>query len=82
MAPARFVQRGASVFSGGFIGLKPIWQKPQAIPMRYGGSILPGLLKYASAFQLALSNLGFGKRRKPTIPVGSPGTVGTGGCSH
>src|SRR5262245_5945013 len=63
--------------AGGLIGLYPTWQKPHAMPMRYGGSIALRSFRYASRLQREGSNDGLANRRRPTIPEGWPGICGT-----
>jgi hypothetical protein len=52
------------------------------MPTRYGGSALDGSVEYFAASHFAGSNFGLGNFRRPTMPVGSPGTPDTGGWSQ
>src|SRR5205085_3901680 len=76
IAEARLVQRGFSGSFGGLSGLKPMWQKPQVIPIRYGGSTLAGSAMYLFTSHVTRSNLGFLNLRRPMTPddwLGMPG---------
>ena len=52
-----------------------MWQKPQVMPTRYGGCMSPGCWRYFAASHFAGSNRGLGNFRRPTMPLGSPGTT-------
>src|SRR5207244_12993772 len=66
--PARFCHFGFTGSAGGAIGLKAMWQAPQVMPTRYGGSYLRGSSKNSPAFHRVRSNFGFGESRRPMTP--------------